>query len=136
MRRKIATWSIERLKAYISETVFFQAMGCLLPIVYLTAESTQCLGPRNELEGHILEKCGGVLVPQLSVTIMLTFFMFVRLILTPLGTVKVTRYELASFNDISVKLKSQLFLFAIAGESKRESRGKSLNDACMCSTDT
>ena len=64
MRRKIATWSIERLKAYISETVFFQAMGCLLPIVYLTAESTQCLGPRNELEGHILEKCGGVLVPR------------------------------------------------------------------------
>ena len=110
MRRRIGRFSQDRLKYYISSTIFFQAMGCLPPIVYLTAESIQCVGWEN----NETDTCGGVIIPQVSVTLMLTFFLAVRLVLAPLTKTHVTAWQLASFSGISYKLRLQMILLGLS----------------------
>ena len=88
MRRKIGAFSRPRLQEYVSKTVFLQGiLGCLPPIAYLTTESVKCfcLAKNMDQEEDIYAVCGGVILPTFSITLMLIFFLVVRLIFAPLS---------------------------------------------------
>ena len=104
MRRRIGAFPRARLKAYVSETVFFQAMGCLPPIVYLTSESVKCILSRTSESVTSFHACGNVIFPQISITFSLTFMLVAKLILAPLTSTTVSAWQLASFQGISMKV--------------------------------
>ena len=68
-RRRIGNFSTVQLKEYVYKRVFWDGLGSLPPIIYLTAESISCFLDIGEedvtIEGAI-DQCGGIYFPPVE----------------------------------------------------------------------
>jgi len=133
-RRKIGNFPRHELRNYVYRRVFWEGIGSLIPIIYLTAESLNCFldngdpargGEKKLGFGH----CAGVYFPQLSICSMFMLFLVARLIFIPLSHVPLDDEAFARFEGLNAKMKfqalllafvllSNLVLFALMGEKE------------------
>ena len=99
-RRKIGDFTRQDLKDFVYKGVFWNGLGSLTPIIYLTAENLKCLLEHNGEIGLVVrDSCDGVYFPQLSIC-----FMFVRFLDAPSGVAE-GRAGVCSVNCLLLKLE-------------------------------
>ena len=81
---------------------------------YLMIGSLKCLFKEEHADYDVTGgQCGGLMLPQLSITWMLLLFLIARLFFLPLTTTKISLWEATSFTHISFKLKLQMVFLGI-----------------------
>jgi len=112
-RRKIGDFTRQDLKDFVYKGVFWNGLGSLTPIIYLTAESLKCfLENVEESDLVIADTCDGMYFPQTSICFMFVLFLAARLFFIPLSPSSFDSDAIARFEDIDLKLKSQALLFS------------------------
>jgi hypothetical protein len=84
-------------------------------MVYLSSETTQCIFSHASHIGSINSVCGGMIVPSTSISYMLTILLVTHLVILPVTATSATRWQLASFSGLPLKLRAQMTLAGIAG---------------------
>ena len=112
-RRKIGDFARQDLKDFVYKQVFWNGLGSLTPIIYLTAESLKCfLENVEESDLVIADTCDGMYFPQTSICFMFVLFLVARLYFIPLDPSSFDSDAIVRFEDIDLKLKFQAVLFA------------------------
>ena len=112
-RRKIGDFTRQDLKDFVYKIVFWNGLGSLTPIIYLTAESLKCfLEHFGESDLDVLDTCRGMYFPQLSICCMFVLFLAARLFFIPLSPYSFDSDAIVRFEDIDLKLKFQAVLFS------------------------
>eukprot|EP00518_Triparma_eleuthera_P006725 CAMPEP_0182487552 /NCGR_PEP_ID=MMETSP1319-20130603/47965_1 /TAXON_ID=172717 /ORGANISM="Bolidomonas pacifica, Strain RCC208" /LENGTH=227 /DNA_ID=CAMNT_0024689675 /DNA_START=179 /DNA_END=862 /DNA_ORIENTATION=+ len=110
-RRKIGEFAKQELKDFVYKGVFWNGLGGLTPIIYLTAESLKCfLEHLGESDLDILDSCDGMYFPQTSICFMFVLFLTARLYFIPLSPSSFDSDAIVRFEDIDLKLKCQALL--------------------------
>jgi len=111
-RRKIGDFARQDLKDFVYKQVFWNGLGSLTPIIYLTAESLKCfLENLEESDLVIGDTCHGMYLPQYSICSMFVLFLSARLFFIPLSPSSFDSDAIVRFEDIDHKLKFQAVLF-------------------------
>lgn len=112
-RRKIGDFTRQDLKDFVYKQVFWNGLGSLTPIIYLTAESLKCfLENIEESDLVIADTCDGMYFPQTSICFMFVLFLVARLYFIPLSPSSFDSDAIVRFEDIDLKLKFQAVLFS------------------------
>ena len=134
-----------QLKTYITESIFFKGFGLLPPIGYLTTESAKCLSAHRLDSGYIFDTCGGVIVPQLCITLSFVILIIANVAYVHLTTTVISPWQAASFEDLNGKVRiqctllslvvsSNIVLFSAYGEGPATSLMSGLLIVCIVST--
>ena len=112
-RRKIGDFARQDLKDFVYKQVFWNGLGSLTPIIYLTAESLKCyLEQLGESDFDVIDTCDGIYFPQISICFMFVLFLTARLFFIPLDPSSFDSDAIVRFEDIDLKLKFQAVLFS------------------------
>jgi hypothetical protein len=87
-------------------------------MLYITVDSLKCMakarGGEGDVETAMFDRCGGTILPQMSISFLLLLALAARLYLVPLQTAEFpTKQQLADFEGLSPKHKIQIIFTAL-----------------------
>ena len=100
-RKRIGELPAKEVRVYVYERLFFHGLGSLPATIYLAAEALKCaFNNQDNDEGNDVKTCRTVLVPQISICLMLAFFLIARLVFVPISSIQLSYEILARFKGL------------------------------------